>query len=304
VFLKKTRSFIAFALLLGLSGTAFAARVTLTKNNKVMIDNQNTVIEVGQDYYLVSPEAKKTAVVQITAVKNGKAIGTITRGKSSGNETLELKATAPISENVPAETESAETEAASPKLFRYGSKRASLLISLFNNSMTAKESDGQPASPALEDVSMKGSSVGITGVLDLPMNSWFTLRGTAGYEPFSASGTSTINGCDNTQSTNCTTQMTYISFGAYGRFEAYRLKSFLFWLGLGGTIKYPISKNSTALKTDDIKMTGTYGYALGADYLFSHKVFIPFSIEQQTFMPSDTVKASYLAIRFGVGLAY
>ncbi|MBC7464968.1 MAG: hypothetical protein H7256_03160 [Bdellovibrio sp.] len=282
---------------------AFSAQVTQVKSNKVMIDNQGDDLQVGQEYYLVNGETKKVGLVQISIVKNGKAIAVITKGKSAGKESLQLNpgSTAAISEDVDPVVAS---DASPGKVYRYGSKKVSVVLNLFSNSMTAKEADKTSPTPNIEDVSMKGSSFGITGVLDMPLNGWFTLRGTAGYEPFKASGTAyNPTSCDNQSSANCTAEMTYLSFGAYGRFDFYKSKAILGWGAVGGTMKLPMSKTSTALKTDDIKMTATYGFALGMDYFINHKYFIPVSIEQQVFMPSDTVKASIMAIRFGVGMA-
>jgi hypothetical protein len=169
------------------------------------------------------------------------------------------------------------------------------------NSMTAKEADGSSPTPNVEDVSMKGTSLGVTGVLDQPISNWFTLRGTAGYEPFKATGTATFLSCSGT--TNCTAEMGYLSIGGYARFEIYRANALMIWGGLGGDMKYPISKSTSALKSDDLKLTATYGGAIGADYFISNKNFIPFSIEQQIFMPSDTVKANALVVRVGYGHA-
>lgn len=302
--LKTAKATLAAGLICLISPAVFAAQVIQVKNNKVMIDTQDEPLEVGQEFYLLNTDSKKVGLVQISVVKNGKAIGIVTKGKSGGDETLELKAGSKASSKISEDVEDADSGNSSTKTYRYGSKKLSLVLNLITNSMTAKESDGASPTPHIEDVSMTGSSFGLTGVLDSPVNSWFTFRGTVGYEPFKASGTANYTGCDSATSTNCTAEMTYLSVGAYGRFDFYKSNALLAWGAIGGTTKLPISKSSTALKTDDIKITATYGLAIGVDYFMTHKMFIPFSIEQQTFMPSDTVKASVMMIRAGVGMAY
>lgn len=284
---------------------AFSAQVTQVKNNKVMIDLQQEEAEAGQEFYLLNSDSKKVGLVQISIVKNGKAIGVILKGKSAGDETLELKpgstgSSEKISEDVNTEAEAANSNATS-KTYRYNTKKFSVLLGSISNSMTAKEADG---SGRIEDVQLKGTSLGLSAALDMPVASWFTLRGTAGYEPFKSTGTATILGCDNASSTDCTADMNYISFGAYARFELYRVKALMLWGGVGGTMKFPLSKSSTALKNEDIKLTATYALTAGADYFITNKMYLPFSIEMQTYMPSDTVKASSLAIRAGIGFAY
>lgn len=276
-----------------------ASQVTQTKNNKVMIDTQGDEMSVDQEFYLVTPDNKKIALVKITAVKGGKAIASILKGKSNGNETLELKGGVVSANRISQDADSVPSKNDSI-LLKPKAKKISLLLSLFNNSMTAKESDGG-VPVQIQNVSMTGTSFGLTGVYEQNYNSWLTLRGTAGYEPFKASGTATINGCDSTTSTSCNADISYLSAGAYARFELYKMKNIFYWGALGGTFKFPIAKTSTALKTDDLKLTATYAVALGLDYYMSSKYFISVSIEQQTFMSSDTVSANFLAIRFGIG---
>lgn len=302
---SRSKIAVSFCVLISLlAAPAFSAQVTQVKNNKIMVDNQGDDVQVGQEYYLISGDAKKVGLAQITIVKNGKAIAVILKGVSTGRETLQLKpgSSAAISEDV--EPVVINEPSSTAKIYRYGSKKVSVVLNMFSNSMTAKEADATVPTHNIEDVSMKGSSFGVTGVLDWPLNSWFTLRGTGGYEPFKASGTAfNPTSCDNQTSANCTAEMNYLSFGAYARFDVFKSKAILGWLAVGGNTKYPISKSSTALKMDDIKLTGTYAAGLGLDYFINHKYFIPISLEQQILIPSDTVKASIMVIRFGVGMA-
>lgn len=281
-----------------ISQPAITAQVIQVKTNKIMIDAQDDTLAVGQQYYLINSLNKKVAIAEISIVKGDKAIAVVTKGKSSGKETLQLKEAA-TPESIMAPDESTVSQ----KTYRYGSRKISVVLNMFNNSMTAKEANGDTPI-VVEDVSMKGTSTGLTGIWDIPLQSWFTLRGTTGYEPFKASGTASSLACDQLLSATCTAEMTYLSFGLYARFDFLRGKGFMGWAALGGTSKYPIAKSSTALKTEDLKLTASYAVALGADYFISNKIFIPVSFEQQSIIGSDTVKASFTVIRFGVGVAY
>lgn len=292
----KTVSSLIFTLALIMGLQAHAAKVVQAKNGKVLIDLEGEKADINQTGVLVNADNKRVAIVQITQVKNGKAIATVTKGQTQGNEkvTLIIPKTAGTV-NAPADTGN--------QVYRTNSKKMSVLLSMMSNSMTTKQTDGVALTPSTEDVGMKGSTFGITGVVDWPVTPSLILRGTGGYEPFKASGTASSNKCNNLTSTNCTADITYLSAGAYARYDFTKSRT-QFWGALGGTFKLPLSKSTTALKQDDIKMTMTYGLAGGMDFFISNKNFIPVSLEQQFFLKSDTVSASIMMIRVGYGQTF
>lgn len=286
-------------LALTLSVHVQAAKVIQSKNDKVLIDLEGENASPNQNAVLINSENKRVAIVQILQVKNGKAIATVTKGQTQGNETVTLivPKSADTSAAAPAETSSPN------QVYRTNSKKMSVLLSMMSNTMSTKQSDGGSPTPLTEDVGMKDSTFGITGAVDWPVSPVFILRGTLGYEPFKASGTASSNKCDNLSSTSCTADISYLSAGGYARYDFTKSRA-QFWGGLGGTLKFPISKTSTALKQDDIKMTMTYGLAGGIDFFLSNKTFVPVSIEQQFFLKSDTVSASIMMIRVGYGQTF
>ncbi len=285
--------------------SAQAARVVQSKNGKVLIDLDGAEVAVDQDLFLLNTQNKKVALVKILQVKNGKAIAAVTKGKADGTETLQLPLTTTKSSAVTEEasTPTARADKNDKKVFyRSESKKASVVLSLMSNSMTTKQADGTLPSPNVEDVGMKGSTFGITGVLDWPVGRQVSLRGTAGYEPFKAAGTATYRSCDSLNSFECTANINYLSGGGYLRYDFMKAQV-LFWVAAGGTIKFPMSKTTTALKQDDIKMTMTYGASAGLDYFINPKYFVPVSLEQQYFLKSDTVDANIMMLRAGFGMA-
>lgn len=287
-------------LALTLSFSAQAAKVIQAKNGKVLIDLEGETASANQNAVLVNAENKRVAIVLISQVKNGKAIATVTKGQSQGNEKATLIAPKAGGEtSAPADT----APTGGNQVYRTNSKKMSVLLSLMSNSMTTKQSDGAQPTPVTEDVAMKGSTFGVTGAIDWPVTPAIVLRGTLGYEPFKASGTAATNKCDNLNSTNCTADITYLSTGGYARYDFTKSRT-QFWAGLGGSLKFPVSKSTTALKQEDIKMTITYGLAAGMDFFLSNKTFIPVSVEQQFFLKSDTVSAAIMMIRVGYGQAF
>lgn len=294
----KTVSSLIFLLALSLGFQTQAAKVVQAKNGKVLIDLEGEKADVNQTGVLVNADNKRVAIVQITQVKNGKAIATVTKGQTQGNE----KVTLIIPKVADTNTAPADT-AGGNQVYRTNAKKMSVVLSMMSNSMTTKQTDGVAPTPSTEDVGMKGSTFGITGVVDWPVTPSLIVRGTGGYEPFKASGTASSNKCNNLTSTNCTADITYLSAGAYARYDFTKSRT-QFWGALGGTFKLPLSKSTTALKQDDIKMTMTYGLAGGMDFFISNKNFIPVSLEQQFFLKSDTVSASIMMIRVGYGQTF
>ena len=313
-------SFICIFLLF--SQSLRAATISQLKGNKVLINNDDDEIQIGQEFYIIDKNNKKTgSLIKITTVRGEKSIALITRGNVLPNQTLLLKPMIPslssaeiiTTENPVKKTKEKANLAAEQvfesdenltPLYRNSSKKIGVLLNMMFNSMSAKESDGVAPTPNTENVSMTGTSIGLTGSLDYPVKPWLDFRGTAGYEPFIVSNTASIKGCDNTTTTNCNTNINYLVAGGYGRINLYQKSALNLWTGLGINFRFPISKSSTAVRTSDLNLTTSYGLVGGGEYFFNYKEFIPFSIEQQFFKSSDTVTANLFSFRVGYGLSY
>lgn len=283
-----------------LGTSAQAARVIQSKNGKVMIDLEGDSVAANQSLFLLNAQNKKVALVKILQVKNGKAVAIITKGKSNGSEIVQTGG------NTSAGNDESSYSAGSRNdkkaMYRAETKKASVVVNLMSNSMTTRQADDTLPTPNVEDVAMKGSSFGVTGVLDWPIGHQFSLRGTLGYEPFKAAGTAVRPSCGGATTTDCNADITYLSGGGFVRYD-FMKAPLIFWVAGGGTLKFPMSKSTTALNPSDIKMTMTYGAAVGVDYFINPKYFVPVSIEQQYFLKSDTVDANIMILRGGFGMA-
>ncbi len=297
MFLRITK--FSLVLMMLVTSHAYAARVTQSKNNKVMIDLEGEEATIDQSIVLLNAQKKRVALGKILQVKNGKAVASITKGKAAGNETVQLGA---ASSGQPTSADP-RTSSKVRNMGRTSAKRGSVVLNFLNNSMSTLQSDSTLPTPNTETVAMKGTSFGVTGVLDWPIFKKVVLRGTLGYEPFTTTGTAKFNSCDNQLSKNCTANITYISTGGYVRYD-FTQSDFVLWGGVGGTMKFPMAKSTTALRSDDIKMTMTYGAAFGMDYFLSKNYFIPASFELQYFLKSDTVDANIMLLRVGYGMVF
>ena len=294
--------FSLFFTIFFLCSQSHAIKILQSKGNKVLFDLEDETLAVDQNLYLLNASNKKIAIVTVTQSKNGRAIAILNKGKTDGATGVELMDAPPISAEAPA-AEGGTAPTKTDGVFRLKNLKISGLLTFGFNSMGTKQSDGTLPVPNQEHVALTGTSIGITGALDYPFNSWLTLRGTFGYEPFVVAGTSTIFACNNLTSKSCDANINYLAAGGYARFNLTKSKT-LVWVGAGGSTKFPMSKSTTALRSDDIKMTFTFGVAAGLDYFISNKSFIPASFEYQLFSSSETVSASIMLLRVGYGWAF
>ena len=299
-----TKALTLILIFLAVPSLSRAAIVTQSKNGKVLIDNQSDEIEANQEYYLLNAEKKKVAVVRISSVKADKAVAFVIKGKSEGTESLLLKSESNSIDKVPRFQENTTNVDTNPTTtYRLSQKKISFLFNTMMSSMTALEADAKAPTPNVDSVQMKGSSTGFTAAYDRPVSSWFEFRGTLGYEPFTVAGTSAITGCDAATSRECSADISYVSAGAYARFDLYKSRTTI-WFALGSLGKFPYAKKTTALKTEDLKLAGAYSVAAGLEFFLNNKFFLPLSVEQQYFISTETVKANQLSIRTGLGIAY
>lgn len=292
---------IVIILAFSFSQTAFAVSIQQAKGNRILLSLDGGKLSVGQTITLKNSDDKTVATAVVSQVKGGKAIATIKTGKADGSETVSLGESSDdgAEENISPDSFSKKTKS----VYRLNSTKFSGLLTIGMNQMNTKQSDGQTPTPNTENVPLKGNSFGLTGAMDYPFNNWLILRGTLGFEPLVAKGTSTLLACNNLSSTDCNANINYLSAGGFARFNLTKSR-FQAWVAAGGTAKFPISKTTTALRADDIKMTMTFGAGGGFDYFISNKTFIPASIEYQLFQSSETVSANIILLRTGFGWAF
>ncbi len=289
-------------LLLLLSNNSFAITIEKVKGNRILIDLDSEEASVGQKINVMNSDGKKVAIATISQIKKGKAIATINKGKASDSDTLELVEMDAL-DTAAEEEEAPVTKKSTRGVYRLNGMKISGVLTIGTNAMATKQTDGANPTPSTETVQLKGSSTGFTGIIDYPFSSWLTLRGTLGYEPFNAAGTATLVSCNNLTSTDCNVAINYLSTGGYARFDITKSRTML-WVAVGGTFKFPLSKTTTALVADDIKLTMTYGGGAGIDFFINNRSFIPASVEFQMFQSSDTVAATVMLLRIGYGWSF
>jgi hypothetical protein len=275
----------------------FAARVIQAKDKRILIQLESTEsISIGQKIFLVSKDDKKVAAATVVQVKNNRAIAEISKGASAGNEYVELTdyGMTPEKEALNHYSKTLTTS------HRLSSLRIAVTGIISMNNMATKQSDAVSPTPNTETVNMTGLSFGLGATADYNYNPWLVLRGTLGYEPFNASGSSQFVVCNNLSSRDCSATLGYLSAGGFARYDYIKAKT-TYWVGAGLVIKHPLSKTTTALRSDDIRTTSTIALTTGADIHRTDKTYIPVALEYQMFQSSETVSANLILIRAGYG---
>lgn len=284
-----------------LNSQVYAATVQQVKNNKVLINLEGTVAEVGDHFYILDESKKKTGLIEITALKTDKAVALITKGKVKPNDTL-------VSQKNGASTTPSHTNPESKTLtsfLRFDLKKIAVNLKLSSDVISTLQQDNSSPYPNKETVDLKGTNIGLNATLGLPVNKNLSIQGYAGYEMLKISGTALRNVCNGKISKDCNADISYLSFGALGRWN-FVSNHFQYWIGAGVGFKQPLTKKSTALTLENITLANSGIAALGLDYHLNNKMFIPASFEyHKSFNESDSVPLiSHMNLQIGLGLLY
>ena len=274
---------IVIAILLMTPLVSFSQTVKQVKDGKILIEFTGAVPNKDDEFFVLNDKNKRSALVKITTVKGNKALGTIVKGTAvAGNTVIARKATSTA--GLKASESSAPADG--PSFLRFDKMKMAINLKMMMNAISAKQIDSLSNQ---ETVAMKGSNMGLSLNMDMPLAGRLVARGEAGIEMLDIKGTGAFLSCDGKTSTNCNAKITYLTLGAAGRYDLIQ-SAFNLWVGGGGLIKIPLSKKSTSLDESKIEMANSIYFASGFDYLISNKSFIPLSFEyHMSLNKSDTV---------------
>lgn len=299
--LKKTLSALVVLLF---ACSSFAASITQIKNGKALITTDGEEIAVGSEYFALNGDGKKVALLKISAVKNGKAIGHITKGNAEVGFTLQAKGASASAASSKSEAPVSDASTPAGKRYRWDRTHLGLSFKYMMDSISAKEKDNTfPPNYATAD--MKGNNFGVNGFMDFPYQDWLSFRIFGGFEILKVNGKIGIYGCKSSTSLECDVDINYLAIGGLARYT-FNSDSMQYWIGAGAQLKQPLTKKSTALKEENIQMANSIVIAGGLDYHLNSKSFIPVSLElYKSLNTSDTVpKIEQMAFQIGWGWNY
>lgn len=286
------------------STVTFAGSVTKVKDNKVLLQLDDTVANANDEFFLLNPEGKKKAIIVIKQIKNGKAVGEVTKGQADVGFTMKAKlASTPT--NSTSETEKAEPESETSHSKYKGKLAAGALIGYGMHTLSLTVQN--PSIPAQkEDAKLTDSAFSVKGFADYNLSPAITVRGAIGWEPFSAKGTTKQAICESGKSNACQASYNYLGFEGDAFFNFINNKKMKIFLGLGYSYLIQVGKtvtipNINSENTTNQMVLGTVGMNY---FIKGGKGFIPAQVEYAIYPGSTNVQASSIFVRSGYGMTF
>lgn len=281
----------------------FAASVHKVKGRKVLIKVENTDMSPGDKFYILSESGKKRGLVLIKKVKGSKAFGVISKkSKAAPGWSLMKKGGG---------SKSASRGSRSKKGSKSSSSKNMAIGFVAGINMANFTVEKIGPSEYQSDLSGMGINAKVAFDYQLFGGLWF--RGLLGMESinveddpanaFCANGTDANNDGDLDYDFPCLTEINFIGIDLQARY-VFGKGMFRPFAGGGVGLLMPMSKTSTAIREDSIKVSNVFTVLAGADIHLGESWMIPFQAEYNIFPPTDTVSANYIAIRFGVGYKF
>ncbi len=297
-----TARFNAFATLallvvsFGFATPSYAIKVVKAKGKKVLVDGEGETLEVGQVYLVKNADGKSVGIIKLTKVARGKAVAILGKGVAEPDQNLVMKKPKAGEAETPADSESETKE---PKEAKARTKKpaadqaywgAMLGYSMAKADIKLFDNTGAAAGT----VNLDGTGFSAKALYDYPLFSAISFRGLAGMEQFNVGGATntTCNG-------ECIAKIMYLTIDFWGRYIFNRDGTIRPWVGLGGWLIFPMTKDSNAIKEASIDNSNIFAFGGGFDYHLSETTYIPVQLEYQIYPKSENVQASAIALRAG-----
>ena len=252
----------------------------------------------GSEYFAMSEEGKKVAIIQLKKVKGNQAVGIITKGKALVGQQLVLRG---------AETEGSNSSTAFHRkpgfpvavLVGYGASSMSLTGQYSSTGATVDRSG---------TLNMTGTSFNLKAFGEINLVDRFFARGTGGLEIFNTKGTgkdssSGLAICDSGASSDCKANFNYLAMEGSIHWAFMQSKSLRGHIGGGYSYLVTLSKDVNIPNLKASAATNQMMLAkLGFDFM-TKQSFFPVIIEYG-YIPGDNVKASALYLRGGYGFYF
>ncbi|WP_413557717.1 hypothetical protein [Bdellovibrio sp. HCB209] len=280
------KTLIATLILLGMSVTANAAKITKVSGGKALIDLEGDTALVGDQYFAIDSSGKKRGLVQVSKVQGGRAIATISKGKVAAGHSLQ---------RFQGRMSAAPNEVKSRGPVSSGKKSWGLMAGFASNSMNVKTSSAS--------MSMSGSSFNAVGYYQTYLDKNISVKVLGGYESINVSGSapSSWSGGTCTSGQTCTAELGYLGLNALIRYSYYRTSSMEFTVGGGLGFLFAMQKSSNVLDTSKITTNQTMVGTLGVDWHLDRRTYVPIQFDYAIFPDNNTSSATQMILRVGYG---
>lgn len=281
---------------LGFASQAFAIKVVAVKDGLALLDLEGSTVQKGDLFLASDKEGKRRALLQISQIKESKAVSHILKGGLKEDPaSYTLAAYTPPVKNTATATATA-TPARPRKVMR--ARRSphawGVLLGMAQNTMKVNLTGAS-------SVNMKGSGYLLEGLYQRPLDGKVEVLGRFGYNTLKASGTANTTGvCSNG---NCSVDIGYLGFDGIIRYAVRKPKT-TFWVGGGLGFLFAVTKSSNVLDTGKISTNQKLLLSLGLDWNLDRRAFIPLQFDYAYFPNKNTVTTSQMLFRVGYGVRY
>ncbi|MCB9026849.1 MAG: hypothetical protein H6625_11060 [Bdellovibrionaceae bacterium] len=297
--MKTSRYFLLLTSIFFISHSVHGAKIAKVSGKKVyLLLDSPAEASKGSIFEIMDPQGKKKGLVKVMKIKGKRALGQL-KGTANKGWSLKLRKAQQVAKSQDKAEEPEEKndryenlKQSSPGTF-YG-----VMAGFATNNMTATiDQTGNSTA----EVNMTGS--GFSGRLLFDHALWTSVwfRGLLGLENFATEGAEDVCGASN--DTACDVEISYLSLDLWGRY-LFSQGNFRPWVGLGFNLLFPSSKASTAIDEKSITSTSVFAGGGGLDWFFKPDMYIPLQVEYGLYPSSETVKAHYIAFRFGIGIYF
>jgi hypothetical protein len=281
------KTLIATLILLSLSITANAAKVTKVSGGKALIDLEGDTALVGDQFFVVDSSGKKRGLIQVSKVQGGRAIATISKGSATPGSSLQRFQGRMSAE--PSEVNNSRGSASS------GKKSWGIMAGMVNSSMNVKSSSSS--------MTMSGSSFDLVGYYQTYLDKNISVKAMAGYETLNVTGSAPSGWSGGTcvAGSNCTADIGYLGMNVLIRYSFARTKSLEFTAGGGLGFLFAMQKSSNVLDTAKISTNQTIVGTLGVDWHLDKRTYVPIQFDYAMFPDNNTSSATQMILRAGYG---
>ena len=315
---------LTFSVLFLFSSYTFGATVSKVKGKGVLIKNPSTQLKVGDLYYLITPDGKKTGIIRIKKAENGRSIGKLLKGKARPNLELLKRKTKSKKSSVARKKSRKKKKSSAPppkriskkskkskkskqgfmqRIFSGDKNKAVGLAAGFSSNssdVTFVDSGGNQ----IRQDSYSGTSLSFELFFDYQLFNKLYLRASLGQQNFEAGDEENDQciGSNGAVGAECIVDLSYINLDFWLHYYFMRGKRFEAWGGAGvGFLLSPDAGTTTALDPDDVATTAFFQFGAGGNFLINEKFYIPFWAEYGLYPSSDTVDMSSISVYAGIG---
>lgn len=268
---------------------AHAAEITKAKGKSVLIkfDPAAEQLAVGEKHFALV-DGKKKALIEITQVKAGQALGKILKGNAEASATLQLAAGAAAGETNSQRPQRRSRSSESP----WSGISFGVLAGAGMDSQTVKVARTPTTS---ENVSLSGTGFGARLFADLPLMNQIGLFGRLGVEKFGGTGKSNIG--------SEKVDFTFLAVDGLIHFD-FMTGDWVPFAMAGISMMYPISQSTGGLLKENTSFSTVALGGAGFNWRLSDTMYATFHGEYGYFLLQTEVTTSIIAARGGIGLQF